>query len=112
MSDKQDADPLATFDWTTSDSLTIAVVTAVAEEADVDPVTIEPLNEVVDPEAVDKIVASTSYPQGSPNASIEFTYQNYRILVKANGRGYLYDQDESLRSTAKRQQFEASKQAD
>lgn len=112
MSDEQDADPLEIFDWTKFNSPTIAVVTAVAEEADVDPVTIEPLNEVVDPEALDNIFASMSYPQGSPNASIEFTYQNYRILVKANGRGYLYDQDESLRSTAKCQQFEPFKQAD
>jgi hypothetical protein len=110
MNDKQKRDPVETFDWTEFDSPSTAVVTAVAEEAGVDPITIDPLYEVVDPDALDTIVASRSYLHGSPNASTEFTYHGYRVLIKANGRGYLYDVNHS--STAEPHQVDISKQAD
>lgn len=112
MIEGQDANAVVSFDWTTFNSPSTAVITAVAEEDDVDPVAIEPLYEVVDPDMLDNIVNRTIYPRGSPNARIEFTYRDYQVLVKANGRGYLYDQDDSLQSTAESGQSEVPKQAD
>lgn len=111
MVGEPDADPLVTFDWTTFDSPSTAVVTAVAETADRDPTTIDPLYEVVDPDALDDIVASTCYPRGTPDARIEFLYHGYRVLVKANGRGFLYGRDDVPLSTDGSLPFEARRQA-
>lgn len=110
MIEEQDVDAVATFDWTTFDSPSTSVITAIAEEAGMDPVTLKPLGKVIDPDALDTLLASTNYSERPPDASLEFTYQNYRILVKANGRGYLYVQEAGQLSTTESKQFDVPKQ--
>lgn len=112
MSDKQDVSPVETFEWTSFDSPSTAVVTAVAEEADTDPDTLEPLYEVIDPDALDTIIASTRYADRSPDTSIVFPYHHYRVTVKANGRGYLHGHNASQVATDEGEQFEVPHQAD
>lgn len=112
MTTEPDVDPLVTFDWTTSDSPSTAVVTAVAEAAGTDPVAIEPLYEAIDPDALDALVAPPTALGTAPSATIEFVYQDYRVRVGANGRGHLFDRDDIARPTAEGQRFEAPTQAE
>lgn len=92
MSATQDITPTVTFDWTEFDSPSTAVITAVATNSDEDPTTIEPLNDVLDPDSLNSFLAVQGSAQHAPNESVEFEYQGYWIVIKANGQGYLYDQ--------------------
>lgn len=68
-------------DWTTSER----VVSAVAEATGADPVTLEPLYTVVDPDALDALL-KTSRP--GPNGSlprVSFAYCGCDVVVSADG---------------------------
>lgn len=110
MSEAQDVDPLVSFDCTAFESPSTAVVTAVAAASGVDPVSIDPLYEVIDPDALNSIVASASGGFDSSCARIEFTYQDYRVLVKANGQGHLYEPNNRSLSAADSPEVEVTKQ--
>lgn len=68
-------------DWTTSER----VVSAVAEATGADPVSLEPLYAVVDPDALDALLeTSRPGPDGSlPRVS--FTYCGCDVVVSADG---------------------------
>jgi hypothetical protein len=91
--------PSATFDWTAFEGPSTAVVTAVAEESDEDPVALSPLYEVVDPDSLDSIFAPVSESTRVPTGSIQFEYHDYSVIIKANGRGYLYEQNNAQQAT-------------
>lgn len=93
MTDEDHPNPLVTFDWTDSESPSRAVVTAVADEVGEDPIRISPLYDAVDTDALDNIFDIGSYSHPSPTGCVEFEYENHWVMVKANGRGYLYDRD-------------------
>lgn len=101
--------PSATFDWTEFEGPSTAVVTAVAEESGEDPVALSLLCEAVDPDSLDTIFAPDSDPTRVPNGSIQFEYHGYWIIVNANGRGYLYEQDEAQQETPISYYLEAKK---
>ncbi|WP_149797305.1 HalOD1 output domain-containing protein [Halorubrum xinjiangense] len=67
------------------DNVTYEVVTRVAEVEDVDPVEVTPpLNEVIDPEALNQIFAST--PTGDRmEGQVTFPYNGYEITVSGDG---------------------------
>lgn len=110
MSEAQDINALVSFDCTTFESPSTAVVTAVAAASGVDPISIDPLYEVIDPDALNSIVATTDGASDSSSARIEFTYQDYRVLVKANGQGHLYEPDNRSLSAADSPEVEVTKQ--
>ncbi|WP_407075685.1 HalOD1 output domain-containing protein [Natronococcus wangiae] len=85
----EDRDAVTTFDLTDFCSTGLAVVTVVAEESDEDPLSLEPLYNTIDPECLDRICSTNS--SQSTDKSVKFTYQNYVVVVKANGRGNLYE---------------------
>lgn len=91
MSEDQDVDPAITFDWTQFDSPSIAVITTVAEESGKDPIGLEPLYEVINPDSLDEMFSRTEYFHGSPAGRVVFEYHGYLVLVKATGHGHLYD---------------------
>lgn len=64
-------------DW---DEPAVQVVEEVARVKDVDPLDLDLLNEVVDPDALNDLVAH------APGAvRIEFEYENQRVTVRGNG---------------------------
>lgn len=87
-----EAHPQATFDWTVFEGPSMAVVAAVAEESDENPGALLPIYEVVDPDSLDTIFAEDSESTRISTGSIQFEYHGYSVIVKANGRGYLYEQ--------------------
>lgn len=73
------------------EQVSLAVVDAVAERLDVPPGDVEPpLNDVVDPDALDALFAPTS--NGDPRTArgaVKFTYANQRVEVRADGTVYV-----------------------
>lgn len=68
------------------DEIGRAVVTAVAEEEGVSPVALQPpLASVIDPEALQQLVASMISRPGVPRATVEFEYNGYLVTVTEVG---------------------------
>lgn len=101
--------PSATFDWTEFEGPSTAVVTVVAEESGKDPVALSPIYEAVDPDSLDAIFAPVREPTRVPTGSVQFEYYGYSVIVNANGRGYLYEQDEAQQETPTSVPLEARK---
>lgn len=93
LSRTPDSQPQQTFEWTTSEGPSNALIRAVSAVADEDPRNMEPLYAVVDPDSLDTIFTPSQYHQGPPNGCIQFEYLSYTVVIKANGRGYIYDQE-------------------
>jgi hypothetical protein len=84
-------DPLKTFDWTEFESVSNAVATAVATVSDDDVRAIDQLYETVDPDSLNHLFASATRSRNRSNGRIEFEHHGYLLVVKANGRGHVYD---------------------
>jgi len=72
---KTDGSPLVR-QWTGSNTLTMAIVRAVAAAEDADPCALGPLGDVVDPDALENLL-------GGPDsaAHVTFNYAGHRIVV-------------------------------
>lgn len=98
MSVTQHGDAIATFDLTEFDSVSTAVVTAVAEETGKNLLNMAPLFNVLDPDSLNTVFSSSS-PQAIPDGRVAFEYEGYWVVVEADGRGHLYDPSD--KSTAR-----------
>ena len=85
LSDSQGTAPLHAFDWTESTSPSTAVIRALAAVSGDDPTTIEPLFDVLDPDALDRLFAPARTPR--LQGTVAFEHHGYRITVRADGRG-------------------------
>lgn len=92
--ESRDAEPSHAFDWTASGTASTAVVLAVAAADDDDPTAMEPLYDVVDPDALNALFDRPNAPRARVDARFAFEYRGYRVALEATGRGYLYDLDE------------------
>jgi hypothetical protein len=92
------ADPLATFDWTDGDTVSSAIIVALSELTGEPPENLDPLFDAVDPDCLDGLFAPTRNSQARIIGGVEFEYNGYWIVVRANGRGYVHDLDADLRS--------------
>ena len=63
-------------------SPSMRVVDAVANESDTDPTELTPLGTVIDPEALDTLVADTE-PR---DVSVDFEYEGYLVTVDSDQR--------------------------
>ncbi len=68
------------------ETLTEAVVLAVADAVDADPLTLEPLHDCVDPDALDQLFRSADDHADSVRGRVEFRYADCDIAVHASGR--------------------------
>lgn len=76
--------PASTDSDEPSDSVTTAVVEAVAGHRDVDPAAFEPpLNDVIDADALESLFAPTR--RGTRSGSVTFEYGELEVTVDANG---------------------------
>lgn len=68
-----------------NETISAAVVDAVAEAEDESPLDLEPLATVIDPDALNRLVASMSRRPSEPTGAVEFAYSNYEITVTEDG---------------------------
>jgi hypothetical protein len=71
-------------DWDGRDSIAETIITALAEEEDVDPIDLDPLYGWVDPEALDTLF-SPQEEVADPHAYVVFQYCEYRVVAGADG---------------------------
>lgn len=82
---------MRTFEWTNGEDPCIALVRALSDVEGADPVDMEPLYETVDPDALSNILCPPSNPRKQPSVSARFEYHDHQIVLKENGRGYIYE---------------------
>lgn len=74
---------LGSFD---TEPVSEAVVSAVADAKDVSTVDIAPpLYDVIDPDALEAVVASMTRRPGEPAGRVEFSYSGYEVTVTGDG---------------------------
>lgn len=88
-----DPSTVVEFDGPASD----AVVTAVASEAGVDPLRMTPLYQVVEPDALDALVAHarTATAADESDQWLSFRYEGYEVFVCGDGRVFLEPDEET-----------------
>jgi hypothetical protein len=69
------------LDTNTPEQISQTIVQHVASESETDAIELQPLYEVIDPDALDAIVNSYS----SSDSSMTFTYNDYTVTVDADG---------------------------
>lgn len=87
LQDDSQRTPSQTFTWGDDESASGAVVRAVAAYTGQQPISLEPLYESIDPDALD-----TVFEPNGQTASIEFSYAGFRVQVTASGDGKLFDE--------------------
>lgn len=80
--------PTTTENTQSNSRVTVAIIEAVATEADVDPAAMPPLFERIDPDALDALFAPTM-TGSARSGTIEFPYCGYEVSVR-------YDDDVSV----------------
>ena len=68
------------------ESVSVAVVTAVAKVLERDPATIGPLHDTIDPDTLDRLFASTKTTIREVNSHVTFRLEECEVTVYANGR--------------------------
>lgn len=61
------------------------VACAVADAKGVSPLELRPLAEVIDPDALERLVASMGGVTDGSAGTVEFTYSGYRVAVAGDG---------------------------
>lgn len=85
--DDPPSDFVLTFDWTDAESITAAVIDAVAAATGDPPTSIEPLYTAVDPDALDGIFESRRMESAPIEPLVEFPYHGVSVQVSATGEG-------------------------
>jgi len=68
-----------------TDSVTYAILRTVADAKGVSPLDLEPLGNVIDPDALNELVDSMPLTT-DVLGTVEFRYEGYDVTVRANGR--------------------------
>lgn len=68
------------FDCQEGEQLSMAIVTAVADIADVDPTDMEPLYDQIDPESLDRL-----FDTPVSDVGVSFTFHGHEVTVKQHG---------------------------
>lgn len=64
-----------------NDSISLSVIDALADELDTDPVELEPLYHVVDPEALDQLFRESA----AGPSRVQFAYGDHTVEVRGDG---------------------------
>ena len=70
---------------TSDDSATLTIVERIATLEGRDPVTLPPLYDTIDPEALDSLVGSSTAGDSRSPTTIRFTYCGYDVRVRGDG---------------------------
>ena len=71
--------------WAESESLVQTVLTAVAEQEDTTPTALDPLYDVIDPDALNRLFAPTNAGQARARGRVVFSYCGYEVTVFSDG---------------------------
>lgn len=93
-SEARSSEPRLTFDWTDPESLSQAVVQAIARVSGDDPVSIDPLYDVIDPDSLNALFDGKRGFGGGASGRVTFDYNGYEVVVQADGRGRIRAQEE------------------
>ena len=69
---------------TESESLVETVLTAVAEQEDTSPTALEPLYDVIDPDALNRLFAPTNGGEARTLGRVVFSYCGYEVTVSSD----------------------------
>ncbi|WP_339104214.1 HalOD1 output domain-containing protein [Haloterrigena salinisoli] len=81
----QDEKPLYAFTWSESEQPSSALVIALSEVNGTDPMDLEPLYNVLDPDALNSLFDSTGSSRLA--GSVSFEYCGYQVTIEADGGG-------------------------
>ena len=71
-----------TLEARTADAVAVVVSSAVAAVEGVDHTTLPAVNDVVDPEAIDRVLDSAADVSGHAGVEVAFTYAGFRVTVR------------------------------
>lgn len=77
--------PTHTATFEPDEDASAAVVLAVSEASGVDSVALSPLYDVVEPDALDTLVAHARHTETPARHRLGFTYEGYDVLVRGDG---------------------------
>lgn len=86
------------FDWTASESVSEAVIRAVAILSDKPPTELPPLYDAVDPDALNAIITDGVSTSEQGRVEITFSFNNYLVKITSAGDGYICPKDSEMRS--------------
>lgn len=92
-----EAESLRTFDWTTTHQPSLTVVETIADLKDTDPVALTPLASVIDPEALNRLIAPSTRSTAT-DCTITFAYEGYTLQLTPDG-GTIYEAPQEERAT-------------
>ncbi|WP_225336026.1 HalOD1 output domain-containing protein [Halomicrobium urmianum] len=72
-------------------SLSRAVIDRIAEAENTDPLDLDPLYEVIDPDALDALPSRIDEDQQS-NCRVSFTYHGHKVIADSSGKVMLADE--------------------
>ncbi|NHN48674.1 hypothetical protein G9464_13870 [Halostella sp. JP-L12] len=81
-------------DWGEDDSLSATVVTAVAAVRDLEPTSVDALNETVDPDALNALFADSYGGNSRDGATLSFRLNGCDVTVHGDGRVVVRAPDE------------------
>jgi CheY-like chemotaxis protein len=76
---------VGTFDWAETPCVSITVIEALADRTDLDPITCAPLNDTVDPDALDALVTSAAGDEDGTEMVVRFRFDEYVVRVSSDG---------------------------
>lgn len=82
--DRRSGTVRARYDWS-SMSPAAAVVKTVSVAEDREPETLDPIYDVVDPDALDAIFGRTTADARDPDIQVSLIYAGYRVTVRGDG---------------------------
>lgn len=83
-----------TYDRTSAESLSSRIVRLVAVASGREPTDLEPLGNVVEPEALDRLLDSRSVEDPERGIAVTFIYEEYRVEIDADGTVSILVEDE------------------
>lgn len=72
-------------DWTQAPSVSMAVVDAVADAVDVDPLELDPLNEAIDPDALDALFPQCGERADGSVHEVSLQFNGCHVTVRDTG---------------------------
>jgi hypothetical protein len=75
----------AQHEWTDDGSLSVTLITSLAEVMDVDPTAIQPLSTRVDPDALDALFDTRSDTPTTASGRLELTIEEYHVTIYDDG---------------------------
>ncbi|USZ68029.1 hypothetical protein NGM10_15010 [Halorussus salilacus] len=72
-------------DWTCDEPMSTVVVVALASVSETDPLELDPLRDVLDPDALDELFSPTRRDADRDSGRVEFSLSDHRVVVDATG---------------------------